>query len=55
MDPARARAIMLDVTDFTAIGPEVAQAERDVGPIDVLVNSAGYGMKGLLRRAPSKR
>src|SRR5260370_7615155 len=43
MDRARARAIVLDVTDFAAIGPEVAQAERDVGPIDVLVNSGGYG------------
>ncbi len=52
MDPARARAIMLDVTDFTAIGPEVAQAERDVGPIDVLVNSAGYGHEGTLEESP---
>src|SRR5260370_30698913 len=43
MDRARARAIVLDVTGFAAIGPEVAQAERDVGPIDVLVNSGGYG------------
>src|SRR5258708_24371461 len=52
IDPARARAIMLDVTDFTAIGPEVAQAERDVGPIDVLVNSAGYGHEGTLEESP---
>src|SRR5258708_35739714 len=43
IDAARARAIVLDVTDFAAIGPKVAQAEREVGPIDVLVNSAGYG------------
>ena len=52
MDPARARAIVLDVTDFAAIGPEVAQAERDVGPIDVLVNSAGYGHEGTLEESP---
>jgi NAD(P)-dependent dehydrogenase (short-subunit alcohol dehydrogenase family) len=42
----------LDVTDFAAIGPVVAQAERDVGPIDVLVNSAGYGHEGTLEESP---
>jgi NAD(P)-dependent dehydrogenase (short-subunit alcohol dehydrogenase family) len=52
MDPARARAIVLDVTDFAAIGPAVARAERDVGPIDVLVNSAGYGHEGTLEESP---
>jgi NAD(P)-dependent dehydrogenase (short-subunit alcohol dehydrogenase family) len=52
IDPARARAIVLDVTDFAAIGYEVAQAERDVGPIDVLVNSAGYGHEGTLEESP---
>jgi NAD(P)-dependent dehydrogenase (short-subunit alcohol dehydrogenase family) len=51
MDAARARAIVLDVTDFAAIGPKVAQAERDVGPIDVLVNSAGYGHEGTLEES----
>jgi len=51
MDPARARAIILDVTDFAAIGPEVAQAERDVGPIDVLINSAGYGHEGTIEES----
>ena len=52
MDPTRARAIVLDVTDFTAIGPEVARAERNIGPIDVLVNSAGYGHEGTLEESP---
>ena len=55
MDPTRARAIVLDVTDFAAIGPVVAQAERDVGPIDVLVNSAGYGHEGTLEEVHSTR
>ncbi|QIG94189.1 oxidoreductase [Bradyrhizobium sp. 6(2017)] len=50
--PARARAIILDVTNVAAIGPEVAQAERDIGPIDVLVNSAGYGHEGTLEESP---
>ena len=48
IDAARARAVILDATNFAAIGPAVAQAERDVGPIDVLVNSAGYGHEGTL-------
>jgi NAD(P)-dependent dehydrogenase (short-subunit alcohol dehydrogenase family) len=52
MDPGRARAILLDVTDFVAIGPAVARVERDVGPIDVLVNSAGYGHEGTLEESP---
>src|SRR5882757_8900504 len=52
MDPVRARAIVLDVTDFAAIDPEVARAEREVGPIDVLVNSAGYGHEGTLEESP---
>jgi NAD(P)-dependent dehydrogenase (short-subunit alcohol dehydrogenase family) len=52
MDPARARAIILDVTDFAAIAPEFAQVERDVGPIDVLVNSAGYGHEGTIEESP---
>jgi len=52
MDPARARAILLDVTDFAAIGPAIAQAERDIGPIEVLVNSAGYGHEGTLEESP---
>src|SRR5258708_21260720 len=52
MGPARARAIVLDVTDFAAIAPAVAQAERDVGPIDVLVNSVGYGHEGILEEGP---
>jgi NAD(P)-dependent dehydrogenase (short-subunit alcohol dehydrogenase family) len=49
MDPTRARAIVLDVT---AIGPAIAQAERDIGPIEVLVNSAGYGHEGTLEESP---
>ncbi len=37
-----AHALPLDVTDNAAIAAAVAAAER-VGPIDVLVNNAGYG------------
>lgn len=44
--PGRAHARLLDVTDAAAIGPLVDGIERDVGPIAVLVNNAGYGLGG---------
>ncbi len=47
----RAHAVRLDVTDFDAIPAAVAQAEREVGPIDVLVNNAGYGHEGILEES----
>ena len=52
LDSQRARAVVLDVTDFTAIGPVVAAIEREVGAIDVLVNNAGYGHEGILEESP---
>ena len=44
--PGRAHARMLDVTDTEAIAPTVAAIEDETGPIDVLVNNAGYGVEG---------
>jgi 2-hydroxycyclohexanecarboxyl-CoA dehydrogenase len=38
----RARAIALDVTDATAVAACVARATDTLGPIDVLVNCAGW-------------
>jgi NAD(P)-dependent dehydrogenase (short-subunit alcohol dehydrogenase family) len=48
----RAHAIMLDVTDFASIDSRVEEATRLVGPIDVLVNNAGYGHEGTLEESP---
>ncbi|WP_454727024.1 MULTISPECIES: oxidoreductase [Cupriavidus] len=42
---------ILDVRDDAAIPGVVAQVEREVGPIDVLVNNAGYGYEGSIEEA----
>ena len=47
----RAYPLVLDVTDFTAVPGAVAEAESRVGPIDVLVNNAGYGHEGVLEES----
>ena len=49
--PGRAKAVILDVTDFAAIEEIVARIEREVGGIDVLVNNAGYGHEGILEES----
>jgi NAD(P)-dependent dehydrogenase (short-subunit alcohol dehydrogenase family) len=49
--PDRAYPLVLDVTHFDAIPAAVADAERRAGPIDVLVNNAGYGHEGVLEES----
>jgi NAD(P)-dependent dehydrogenase (short-subunit alcohol dehydrogenase family) len=48
----RSRAVVLDVTDSSAIDAQVAAIEAEVGAIDVLINSAGYGHEGILEESP---
>lgn len=45
-------AVLLDVTDIDAIPGAVANAESRFGPVDVLVNNAGYGHEGIFEESP---
>jgi NAD(P)-dependent dehydrogenase (short-subunit alcohol dehydrogenase family) len=44
--PGRSIGVLLDVRDETAVHETVDQVIERVGPIDVLVNNAGYGLEG---------
>ncbi|MCC5867278.1 MAG: SDR family NAD(P)-dependent oxidoreductase [Gammaproteobacteria bacterium] len=44
--PSRSCALVLDVTDTASIPQVIATAEQALGPVDVLVNNAGYQLVG---------
>ena len=49
--PERAHGVVLDVTHFDAIDAVVAAVEDQYGPVDVLVNNAGYGHEGIFEES----
>ena len=47
----RAVPLRLDVADHAAVPAAVSEAERQAGPVDVLVNNAGYGHEGVVEES----
>jgi NAD(P)-dependent dehydrogenase (short-subunit alcohol dehydrogenase family) len=50
--PGRAHARLLDVTDDGAVVAVVDEVERTVGPLDVVLANAGYGLEGTFEETP---
>ncbi|MGO7570081.1 oxidoreductase [Rhizobium ruizarguesonis] len=46
------RPALCDVTEFDRIDDVVGHAEGEHGPVDVLINNAGYGHEGVLEESP---
>ena len=45
--PGHSHGVLLDVTNTSAIAPLITRIKREIGPIEVLVNNAGYGHEGV--------
>jgi NAD(P)-dependent dehydrogenase (short-subunit alcohol dehydrogenase family) len=50
--PGFAHGRVLEVTDSDAVTRVVAEMERSVGPLDVVVANAGYGVEGTFEETP---
>ncbi|MEU0493918.1 oxidoreductase [Mycobacterium sp. NPDC006124] len=50
--PGRSLARRLDVTDDAAVRQVVVDVEATVGPIDVVIANAGYGVEGIFEETP---
>jgi NAD(P)-dependent dehydrogenase (short-subunit alcohol dehydrogenase family) len=46
--PGRSIGRLLDVTDQSAVVPFIREIEAEVGTIDVLINNAGFGLRGVI-------
>jgi NAD(P)-dependent dehydrogenase (short-subunit alcohol dehydrogenase family) len=49
--PSRAQALVLDITDSVQVAERVGDAVERLGPLDALVNNAGYGHEGILEES----
>lgn len=52
--PERALAVALDLTDNASIAQAIALAEDHFGPIDVLINNAGYGYRAAVEEGDER-
>jgi NAD(P)-dependent dehydrogenase (short-subunit alcohol dehydrogenase family) len=52
LEPGRAHGRIVDVTDDDAVSNVVAEVERSVGPLDVVVANAGFGLEGTFEETP---
>lgn len=52
---ANAHGRLLDVTDEKAVFATVKDVEATVGPIDVVIANAGYGLEGIFEETPLSR
>ncbi len=53
--PLQARAYALDLTQPESIRQAIAEARRDFGRLDVVVNNAGYGLIGALEECSEEQ
>ncbi|MEV0279093.1 oxidoreductase [Streptomyces sp. NPDC050610] len=51
-EPGRALGRILDVTDDDAVASVITEVERSVGPLDVVIANAGYGLEGTFEETP---
>ncbi|MET7783422.1 oxidoreductase [Streptomyces sp. NPDC005388] len=49
--PGRATGLLLDVADDAAVARVVDHVEARVGPVDVLISNAGYGVEGTVEES----
>jgi NAD(P)-dependent dehydrogenase (short-subunit alcohol dehydrogenase family) len=52
LKPGHAFGKLMDVTHDAVVRKVVAEVEAEIGPIDVLVNNAGYGYEGTVEESP---
>lgn len=52
LKPGYAHGRILDVTDDAAVSSVITEVEQSVGPLDVVVANAGYGLEGTFEETP---